>query len=43
MKLGAKIVKVEMPNGKKSIKNSEGVEPLIDPDKWITMMEPEVE
>ncbi len=43
MKLGDKIVKVEMREGAGSIKIPEGVEPVIDPNKWITMSEPQAE
>ena len=37
VKLGDEVVKVEMREGAGSIKIPEGVEPVIDPDKWITM------
>ena len=40
VQLGDEIVKVEMREGAGSIKILEGVEPVIDPNKWITMGEP---
>jgi aminopeptidase N len=43
VKLGDEIVKVEMREGAGSVKIPDGVEPVIDPDKWITMAEPEAE
>ena len=35
--VGDEIIKVEMREGAGSVKIPEGVEPVIDPDKWITM------
>lgn len=43
VRLGNEIVKVEMREGAGSVKIPEGVEPVIDPEKWITMADPEVE
>jgi hypothetical protein len=43
VKLGDEIVKVEMCEGAGSVKIPDGVEPVIDPNKWITMAEPEAE
>jgi aminopeptidase N len=43
VKLGDSVHLVEMKEGAGSIKIPEGVEPVIDPDKWITMAEPEAE
>jgi len=43
VKLGEEIIKVEMREGAGSVKIPEGVKPVIDPDKWITMAEPEAE
>lgn len=43
VQLGDEIIKVEMREGAGSIKIPDGVEPVIDPDKWITMANPEVE
>jgi aminopeptidase N len=37
VKLGDEIFKVEMREGAGSIKIPDGVEPIIDPGKWITM------
>jgi aminopeptidase N len=37
VKMGDKFIKVEMKEGAGSVKIPEGVEPVIDPDKWITM------
>jgi aminopeptidase N len=37
VKLGDKIVPVSMKEGKGEIIIPDGVEPIIDPDKWITM------
>ena len=37
VKLGDEIVKVEMREGAGSVNIPDGVEPVIDPDKWITM------
>jgi aminopeptidase N len=39
VQLGDEIIKLEMINQKGSVEISEGVEPVIDPDKWITMAE----
>lgn len=41
VKLEGEITKVEMREGAGSIKIPEGVEPVIDPDKWITMSDVE--
>jgi len=43
VKLGDEIVKVEMRDGAGSVKIPEGVELVVDPDKWITMAEVEAE
>ncbi|HSW54867.1 MAG TPA: M1 family metallopeptidase [Ignavibacteriaceae bacterium] len=43
VKLGDEIAKVEMREGAGSIKIPDGVEPVIDPGKWITMAEPGAE
>lgn len=43
VKLGDEVVKVEMKEGAGSIKIPDGVEPVIDPGKWITMAEPGAE
>ena len=43
VKMGDKVIKVEMKEGAGSVKIPDGVEPVIDPDKWITMAEPEAE
>ena len=37
VEIGKEIIKVEMPGGKDSANIPEGVESVIDPDKWITM------
>ncbi len=42
VKLGDEIVKVEMCEGAGSVKIPEGVKPVIDPDKWITMGDVEI-
>jgi aminopeptidase N len=42
VKLGDEIVKVEMRDGAGSIKIPDGVEPVIDPDKWITTSDVEI-
>jgi aminopeptidase N len=42
VKLGDEIVKVEMRDGAGSVKIPDGVEPVIDPDKWITMGDVEI-
>jgi aminopeptidase N len=42
VKLGEEIVKVEMLKGASSLKIPDGVEPVIDPDKWITMADVEM-
>jgi len=42
VQLGDEIVKVEMREGAGSIKIPDGVEPVIDPDKWITMSDVEL-
>jgi aminopeptidase N len=42
VKLSDEIVKVEMREGAGSIKIPEGFEPVIDPDKWITMADVEI-
>ena len=41
VQLGDEIVKVEMREGAGSVKIPDGVEPVIDPDKWITMSDVE--
>jgi aminopeptidase N len=41
--LGEDVVKVEMREGAGSVIIPEGVEPVIDPDKWITMADPKTE
>jgi aminopeptidase N len=43
VKIGDEIVKIEMKDGAGSIKIPEGVEPEIDPGKWITMDEVEID
>jgi len=40
--LGDEIVKVEMRDGAGSVKIPDGVEPVIDPNKWITMADVEI-
>lgn len=42
VKLGDEIAKVEMKEGAGSVKIPEGVESVIDPDKWITMADVEI-
>jgi aminopeptidase N len=42
VKLGNNVHLVEMKEGAGSIKIPEGVEPVIDPDKWITMADVEI-
>ena len=42
VKLGDEIVKVEMREGAGSVNIPECVEPVIDPDKWITMANVEI-
>jgi aminopeptidase N len=42
VKLGDEIVKVEMREGAGSVNIPEGVEPEIDPNKWITMADVEI-
>lgn len=42
VKLDEEIVKVEMREGAGSLKIPDGVEPVIDPDKWITMADVEI-
>jgi len=42
VKLGDEIVKVEMRDGAGSVKIPDGVEPVIDPNKWITMADVEI-
>ncbi len=39
IEIGKEIIKVEMREGTGLVKIPEGVEPVIDPDKWITMGE----
>jgi aminopeptidase N len=39
LKIGDSIFKVEMIDGKGSIEIPNGIEPVIDPSKWITMDE----
>ena len=39
VEIGEEIIKVEMPGGKGLTNIPEGVESVIDPDKWITMLE----
>ena len=39
VEIGEEIIKVELWEGTGSVKIPEGVEPIIDPDKWITMGE----
>ena len=43
VKIGDEIVKIEMKDGAGSIKIPEGVEPEIDPGKWLTMGEIEID
>jgi len=43
VKIGEEIIKVEMREGAGSVKIPDGVEPVIDPNKWITMAEPGAE
>jgi len=42
VQLGDETVKVEMREGAGSVKIPDGVEPVIDPDKWITMSDVEI-
>jgi len=42
VKLGDEIIKVEMRDGAGSLEIPEGVEPGIDPNKWITMADVEI-
>ena len=42
VQIGDQIIKVEMLDGKGSTIIPEGVEPVIDPDKWITMGDVEI-
>ena len=42
VKLGDEIVKVEMREGAGSVKIPDRVDPVIDPDKWITMSDVEI-
>jgi len=42
VKLADEIIKVELREGAGSIKIPDGVEPVIDPDKWITMADVEI-
>lgn len=42
VKIGDEIVKIEMKDGAGSMKIPEGVEPEIDPGKWLTMGEIEI-
>ncbi|MBK9096644.1 MAG: M1 family metallopeptidase [bacterium] len=42
VQLGDEIVKVEMREGAGSVKIPDGVEPVIDPVKWITMSDVEI-
>jgi len=43
VKIGDEIVKIEMKDGAGSMKIPEGVEPEIDPGKWLTMGEIEID
>jgi len=42
VRVGDEIIKVEMTGGKGSVKISDGVELVIDPNKWITMADVEI-
>lgn len=42
VQLGDEIAKVEMREGAGSVKIPDGIEPIIDPDKWITMADVEI-
>jgi aminopeptidase N len=42
VQVGEEVTKVEMTGQKGSLKIPEGVEPVIDPDKWITMADVEI-
>ena len=42
VKIGEEIKKVEMIDGKGSIKIPEGIKPVIDPGNWLTMDDVEV-
>jgi aminopeptidase N len=42
VKFDGEIIKIEMIDGKGSIKIPEGIEPIVDPEKWITMAEVEI-